>query len=63
MSQDLKAEVGGMTAEAAATRLDVSLSFFRNHVSKNIGRYIGNKKYYTEQDLEQWLKSQMVANI
>lgn len=52
---DLKLKAGFMTVEQAAEKLGVSLRYFKTSVSKHIGSWIGNKKYYTEQDLENWL--------
>lgn len=61
---NLIAKTGWLTPEQAAERMGVSIGFFRVHVSKDIGKRIGKNKYYTEQDLERWLKNQAeVANI
>jgi hypothetical protein len=56
-------KAGWLTPEEAAERMGVTLGFFRVHVSKDIGKRIGKYKYYTEADLERWLKNQMVANV
>ena len=58
---DLKKKVGLMNADEAAAVLGVSVSFFRARISKHIGRYIGNRKYYTQADLEQWLMDQTLV--
>lgn len=55
---------GLMDAEAAAKRLGVTIGCFRTKIAPNIGRWVGNKKMYTEPELELWLREQIgEANI
>lgn len=63
LNEELKEKFGFMSAKEAAIKLGVTLSFFKVHVSKAIGRRIGSKKYYTLKDLESWLESQKNVNV
>lgn len=48
---------GYMTAKDAAKKLGVKIGFFRSNVSPIIGTYVGHKKYFTEDQLTEWVKS------
>ena len=62
-AKNLISKAGWLTAEEAAEKMGFKVPFFKKNVSKHIGKRLGQYKYYTEQDLERWLKDQMNANI
>lgn len=47
---------GWLTKKEAAKKLGVSIGFFTNKVSPVCGTYVSQKKYFTEAELDQWVK-------
>lgn len=57
--QTLMEKIGLMDVERAAACLGVTVAYFRARVSPFIGKTIMGKKYFTEPELELWLREQI----